>query len=181
MRRLLIVDRDGVINQESPSFIKHPNEWVPLPGSLRALGQATQAGFDIFVASNQSGLARRHLGVDDLNHIHTRLLHEAAPFGARIEAFFFCPHGPNEGCHCRKPQPGLLLAIGARSGLPLVNGVMIGDRASDLAAARAANIKPVLVLTGHGQATAKALREEARCPTFADLASAVQALVSGAL
>ena len=181
MRRLLIVDRDGVINEESPTFIKHPNEWIPLPGSLRALGQATQAGFDIFVASNQSGLARRLLELEDLNRIHTRLLHEAAQFGARIEAFFFCPHGPHEGCHCRKPQPGLMRSIGARSGLPLVNGVLIGDRATDIAAARAANMRPVLVLTGHGQATAKALREDARCPTFADLASAIQALCAGSL
>ncbi len=173
---MLIVDRDGVINEESPHFIKHPDEWVALPGSLSALGAATQAGFRIFVVSNQSGLARRLFSIDDLHHIHDKLRREAAHHGGIIEAFFFCPHGPDDGCVCRKPRPGLLNAVLSRSGLSRENAVMIGDRESDLLAARAAGIQPLMVLTGHGAATAARLGTKIACPVAVDLAAAVAAL-----
>jgi D-glycero-D-manno-heptose 1,7-bisphosphate phosphatase len=174
--RLLIVDRDGVINKESPRFIKHPDEWVALPGSLPALGAATRAGFRIFVVSNQSGLARKLFTIEALHHIHQKLRQELAHFGGVIDAFFFCPHGPDDGCACRKPRPGLLQAVVARSGLPLESAVMIGDRETDLQAARAASIAPMLVLTGHGAKTAALLGAPAPCPIYADLAAAVAAL-----
>ncbi len=175
-QRLLILDRDGVINEDSPDFIKHPDEWLPLPGSLRALGAATQAGFRICIVSNQSGLARGLFSIEDLHRIHHKLLQEALHHGAVVDGFFFCPHGPRQGCECRKPQPGLLHAAAARSGLDLANAVMIGDRASDLAAAEAAGTRSMLVLTGHGAATAAALPTESTVTVFADLAAAVHAL-----
>lgn len=179
--RLLILDRDGVINEDSPEFIKHPDEWHPIPGSLRALGMATRAGFRICIVSNQSGLARGLFSIEELHRIHHKLQQEALLLGAVIDGFFFCPHGPRHGCNCRKPQPGLLFAAAERSGLDLSAAVMIGDRESDLAAAKAAGARPVLVQTGHGASTLRALRTDWQVPVFEDLSAAVQALCSGEL
>lgn len=175
-QRLLILDRDGVINEDSPEFIKSPEEWLPLPGSLRALGAATQAGFRICIVTNQSGLARGLLSIEDLHRIHHRLLQEALHHGAVLDGFFFCPHGPRQGCDCRKPLPGLLYAAAARSGLELATAVMIGDRASDLAAAAAAGVRAMLVRTGHGAATAETLPADSGVGVFPDLAAAIHAL-----
>ena len=181
MQRLLIVDRDGVINEESATFIKRPSEWIPMPGSLAALGAATRAGYRIFVVSNQSGLARGLFDIEDLHRIHARLLAEASLHGGVIEGFLYCPHAPDDGCDCRKPQPGLVRAALTRSGLSATEAVMIGDRRSDLDAARAGGVKPVLVMTGHGSATAATLTPAMRCPIFADLAHAVAALGRGVI
>lgn len=175
-QRLLILDRDGVINEDSPDFIKHPDEWLPVPGSLRALGAATRAGFTICIVSNQSGLARGLFSIDVLHRIHRRLLQEAMHHGAVVDGFFFCPHGPRQGCECRKPQPGLLHAAAARSGLELAHAVMIGDRGSDLAAAEAAGVRAMLVRTGHGAATAATLPPESAVAVFEDLSAAIHAL-----
>jgi len=174
--RLLIVDRDGVINEDSPNFIKGPDEWVPIPGSLHALGLAHQHGFLIHVVTNQSGIARGLLGIDDLHRIHRRLRQESQAHGGDVDAFFFCPHGPRQGCTCRKPQPGLVLASLARSGISAGNAVMIGDRMSDLEAARAAGVRPLLVRTGHGRATTERLSPGETVHVFDDLAAAVRAL-----
>lgn len=174
--RLLLLDRDGVINEDSADFIKSPREWFPIPGSLHALGLARQHGYRILVVSNQSGLARGLFGLEDLHRIHTRLRQEAQALGGDVDGFLFCPHGPRQGCDCRKPQPGLLLAALMRSGTAAADAVMIGDRASDLAAARAAGVRPLLVLTGHGRATAAAQAPSDRVETFDDLAAAVRAL-----
>jgi len=176
--RLLIVDRDGVINEDSDAFIKDPEEWRPISGSLAALGEATAAGFRIFVVSNQSGLARGLFKPEQLHRIHHRLLREAQTHGAAIEAFLFCPHGPRENCACRKPKPGMLQTLAARSGLALSGSIMVGDRASDIDAARAAGATPWLVRTGHGDANA-AYAQQLGVPVFADLASAVRALCRG--
>lgn len=178
--RLLILDRDGVINQDSPDFIKGPQEWLPLPGSLRALGTATHAGFRISIVSNQSGLARGLFKIEDLHRVHRRLVHEADLYGGVIDAFFFCPHGPREGCDCRKPRPGLVRAAAARSGLGLQEAVMIGDRASDIEAARAAGVRAILVRTGHGNEAAETLRNMTGLCVYPDLANAVNALCTGA-
>lgn len=174
--RLLIVDRDGVINEESADFIKTPDEWVPIPGSLQALGLAHQHGFLIHVVTNQSGIARGLLGIADLHRIHRRLRLESQTHGGDVEAFFFCPHGPRQGCACRKPQPGMVLASLARSGISAANAVMIGDRLSDLDAARAAGVRPLLVKTGHGRETAAGLSSNDGVRVFEDLAAAVRAL-----
>jgi D-glycero-D-manno-heptose 1,7-bisphosphate phosphatase len=174
--RLLIVDRDGVINEDSPNFIKGPDEWVPIPGSLHALGLAHQHGFLIHVVTNQSGIARGLLGIDDLHRIHRRLRQESQAHGGDVDAFFFCPHGPRQGCACRKPQPGMVLASLARSGISPAHAVMIGDRMSDLQAAQAAGVRPILVRTGHGHATAESLSPDGIVNVFEDLAAAVRAL-----
>ncbi len=174
--RLLIVDRDGVINEDSPGFIKAPQEWIPLPGSLHALGVATRAGFKISIVSNQSGLARGLFKIEDLHRIHARLLREVAQHGGIIDAIFYCPHGPQDRCGCRKPQPGMVRAAAARSGLALADAVMIGDRESDVTAARAAGVLPVLVCTGHGAQAAKLIRREDDLCVYPDLAYAINAL-----
>jgi len=176
MSRLLLVDRDGVINEESASFIKHPDEWIPLPGSLAALGAATRAGWRVFVISNQPGLARGLFDIEALHAIHARLLTEASIHGAVIEGFFFCPHGSEDHCECRKPKPGLVNAILSRSGGSNIDAVLIGDRRGDLDAARAGGVEPILVMTGHGAATAATLAPDMICPIYTNLAAAVAAL-----
>jgi D-glycero-D-manno-heptose 1,7-bisphosphate phosphatase len=135
--RLLIVDRDGVINEESAEFIKTPEEWRPLPGSIEALAAASQMGFRIFIVSNQSGIARGLIEISQLQRIHTKLINEVQRLGGRIDAILFCPHGPDEGCRCRKPRPGMLESIALRTGAPLNEAIFVGDRLSDLEAARA--------------------------------------------
>lgn len=174
--RLLILDRDGVINEDSPHFIKSPDEWIPVPGSLRAIGTATKAGFRIAVVTNQSGLGRGLFSVEDLHRIHARLLHEAEQHGGVIDAFFFCPHTPQDRCDCRKPRAGMVRAAAARSRLALQDAVMIGDRDSDIAAARAAGVLPILVRTGHGAQTAAELGAAEDLCIYPDLAYAVDAL-----
>jgi D-glycero-D-manno-heptose 1,7-bisphosphate phosphatase len=178
--RLLVIDRDGVLNAESPHFIKHPDEWIPLPGSMRALGVASHAGFRIFIVSNQSGLARGLFSIDDLHRIHHKLRTEAALHGGVIDAFFFCPHGPEDDCTCRKPLPGLLQAVLQRSGLAAASAIMIGDRESDVQAAQAAGIPMMLVRTGHGAATAERWGAAPPCPVVNDLAAAISLLCAEA-
>lgn len=174
--RVLIVDRDGVINEDSPDFIKTPEEWRPLPGSLEALAMATQLGFTVFVVSNQSGLARGIVEVDQLQRIHTRLVTEVARCGGRIDAILYCPHGPDDGCHCRKPRPGLLECIAERTGASLQDAIFVGDRLSDLQAARAVGARAVLVETGHGRETAAKLPAHERLAVYPDLAAVVNRL-----
>lgn len=174
--RLLIVDRDGVINEESAEFIKGPDEWRPLPGSIEALAAATQMGFNIFVVSNQSGLARGLLNIEQLNRIHTRMLSEVKRSGGRIDAILFCPHGPDDDCRCRKPRPGLLEAIAERTGASLLDAIFVGDRLSDLEAARAVGARAVLVETGHGHATLSKLPAHERLAVYPNLAAVVNRL-----
>ncbi|MBI4695082.1 MAG: D-glycero-beta-D-manno-heptose 1,7-bisphosphate 7-phosphatase [Gammaproteobacteria bacterium] len=178
--RLLILDRDGVINAESPQFIKSAEEWIPIPGSLRAICRATQAGFRIFVVSNQSGLARGKLDIEELNGIHRVLNQEVQHAGGRIEGIFFCPHAPEADCRCRKPKTALLEAIAARTGADLRSAVFIGDRASDMEAALAVGARPILVRTGHGGEYADTYAGESRVTVCADLAAAVTLLMEEA-
>jgi len=174
--RLLIVDRDGVINEDSPEFIKTPAEWHPIPGSIEALATATQMGFSIFVVSNQSGIARGIVDIEQLHQIHARLLAEVQRCGGRIDAILFCPHGPDDDCHCRKPRPGLLEAIATRTGASLRDAIFVGDRQSDLDAARAVGARAVLVETGHGRATLAKLPAHDRLTVYPDLAAVVNRL-----
>lgn len=178
--RLLILDRDGVINVESPHFIKNADEWIPIPGSLRAICRATQAGYRIFVVSNQSGLARGKLDIEELNAIHRVLSQEVQQAGGRIEGIFFCPHAPEADCNCRKPKTALLEAIAARTGADLRDAVFIGDRASDIEAALAIGARPILVRTGHGAEYAPRFAAEPRVTICADLAAAVTLLTENA-
>jgi D-glycero-D-manno-heptose 1,7-bisphosphate phosphatase len=176
--RLIVLDRDGVINEDSPSYIRSPAEIRPIEGSLRAIARLTQAGWHVAVATNQSGLARGFFSVDTLNRMHAVLVSGAAAVGGRIECFAFCPHGPDEGCGCRKPAPGLLLMLARRYAVPTSSVVFVGDSRRDLQAARAVGAQPILVRTGNGAATEAALPEALRdVPVFIDLAAVVEALL----
>lgn len=174
--KTLLLDRDGVINEDSDAFIRSPDDWRPLAGSLEAIVRAQHAGHRIIVISNQSGLARRLLGIAELNAIHARMQSELARLGGRVDAFFFCPHGPRDGCDCRKPEPGMLTALAARLGISLAGVPFVGDRATDAEAARRAGALPILVRTGHKPLPPA----EADTATFDDLAAAVDALIATA-
>lgn len=171
--RILLLDRDGVINHDSSDYIRSAAEWRPLPGSLQAIAQAQRAGFRVIVISNQSGLARGLFTIRDLNGIHRRLQDELERVGGRIDAFFFCPHAPDEGCDCRKPGPGMLHALAERLGIGLEHTPFIGDRITDAVAAKTAGARPLLVRTGPGQLPAEAAGIE----IYDDLAAAVAALI----
>jgi D-glycero-D-manno-heptose 1,7-bisphosphate phosphatase len=174
--KLVILDRDGTINEDSDDFVKSPGEWRPLKGSLEAIARLTQADYRVVVATNQSGIARGLLDTRTLFAIHDALLRALAQLGGRIDAFFFCPHAPDAGCPCRKPQPGMLLEVARRFNVALDGVYMVGDSLRDLQAAAAAGARPVLVLTGKGTKT----RDEGALPpgtkVFADLAAFVRHL-----
>lgn len=150
---LVFLDRDGVINQESETYIKHPDEWVPIPGSLEAIARATRAGCHLVVVTNQSGLARGLFDLDTLHAIHGRMVEALRQVGGRLDAIAFCPHHPDAGCTCRKPQPGLLEAVGMRLNVPLAKAWVVGDRPADLEAAAAVGARRILVRTGYGLGT----------------------------
>jgi len=169
--KLVILDRDGTINHDSDDYIKSPEEWRPIEGSLEAIARLTQAGYRVVVATNQSGLARGLFDTRTLFAIHDLLQRAAGQVGGRIDAFFFCPHAPEAACECRKPQPGMLLEAARRFNVALEEVTMVGDARRDLEAAAAAGAKPVLVLTGQGRKT----RDEGGLPpgteVFSDLAA----------
>jgi len=174
---LIILDRDGVINQDSDAFIKSPGEWVPIPGSLEAIGRLTRAGWAIAVASNQSGIARGLMDESALRAIHEKMLRAVAEAGGRIDLLRYCPHGPDDGCDCRKPRPGLYLEISATLGMSLSGAPVIGDSLRDLRAAEAVGARPILVLTGKGQKSRAQLGPGSVIPVYPDLAAAVNALL----
>ncbi|MCS6787607.1 MAG: D-glycero-beta-D-manno-heptose 1,7-bisphosphate 7-phosphatase [Thiobacillaceae bacterium] len=178
--KLVILDRDGVINYDSDQFIKTPEEWRPIPGSLEAIACLNQAGFRVVVASNQSGVGRGLLDMAALNAIHSKMHAQLARLGGRIDAVFFCPHAADSRCACRKPRPGLLVEIALRYHVDLRGVPVIGDSLRDLQAAQAAGARPVLVRTGKGMKTLGegGLPEGTR--VFGDLAEAVQALLAEA-
>jgi len=151
--KLVILDRDGTINQDSDNYIKSPLEWKPVPGSLEAIARLTQGGWRCVVATNQSGIARGLFDMATLNAIHAEMHRAVNQGGGRIEAIFFCPHAADSNCECRKPKPGLLREIGQRLDVDLASVPMIGDSLRDLQAAATAGCKPWLVLTGKGRKT----------------------------
>ncbi|WP_035055919.1 D-glycero-beta-D-manno-heptose 1,7-bisphosphate 7-phosphatase [Andreprevotia chitinilytica] len=151
--KLLILDRDGVINEDRDDFVKSPDEWSPIPGSLEAIGELTRAGWIVVVATNQSGVGRGLFDVDTLNRIHAKMHRAAQEFGGHIDAVFFCPHKPDAGCDCRKPLPGMIHDIAKRFHADLQGTWMVGDSLRDLQAFAAAGGRPALVLTGNGSQT----------------------------
>ena len=151
--KLIILDRDGVINHDSDAYIKSPEEWRALPGSLEALARMSQAGYRVVVATNQAGVARGLFDLATLGAIHTKMHQAVIQAGGRIEAIFFCPHSPDAGCDCRKPKPGMLIEILKRFKVAPRDVFVVGDSLRDLTAAEAAGCVPVLVLTGKGKAT----------------------------
>lgn len=151
--RFVILDRDGVVNLDSDQFIKTPDEWVPIPGSLEAIATLNQAGFRVVIASNQSGIGRGLFEMSALNAMHEKMYKALANFGGRVEAVFFCPHTAADGCDCRKPKPGMFEQIGERFGIELRAVPVVGDSLRDLEAGVAVGCLPHLVLTGKGTKT----------------------------
>ena len=152
--KLVILDRDGTINEDSDHFVKSPDEWIPLPGALQAIARLSQMGWQVVVATNQSGLGRGLFDIVALNAMHEKMKQLLAVEGGRIEAVFFCPHVASDMCHCRKPLPGLFEQIGERFRADLRDVPAVGDSLRDLQAAAAAGAQPHLVRTGKGQQTA---------------------------
>ncbi len=150
--KLVILDRDGTVNEDSPDYVKSPEEWMPMPGALEAIARLNHAGWHVVIASNQSGLGRGLFDVSTLNAMHAKMHALLAAVGGRIDAVFYCPHTSEDACHCRKPEPGLLEQIGERYGVDLRDVPMVGDSARDVLAAVAAGCEPHLVLTGKGAA-----------------------------
>lgn len=177
--KLIILDRDGVINQDSDAYIKSADEWIPIKGSLEAIARLNHGGCTVVVVSNQSGIARGYFGIDALTAMHQKMDEMLSKLGGQVDAVFYCPHGPEDACVCRKPKPGMLLDVGQRYNVPLNDVVFIGDSISDITAARNANAKSMLVRTGKGAKAEKILLAEGRnsTPVFNDLASAVDALL----
>ncbi|MDR2195940.1 MAG: D-glycero-beta-D-manno-heptose 1,7-bisphosphate 7-phosphatase [Gallionellaceae bacterium] len=175
--KLIILDRDGVINRDSDMFIKSPDEWQPIPGSLEAIMRLYQADYRVVVATNQSGVGRGLFDMHTLNAIHDKMTKAVAYAGGRIDAIFFCPHAADAHCHCRKPKTGMLEAIAARYNVDLHGVPAVGDSLRDLTSAAKMGAQPMLVLTGKGARTqvAGGLPEGTR--TYPDLAAAVAALV----
>lgn len=176
--KLVILDRDGVINYDSDHYIKSPDEWTPLPGSLAAIALLNQNGWRTAVATNQSGIARGLFDMHALNAMHTKMHKALATVGGRIDAVFFCPHLPEDDCDCRKPKPGLFLRIAERFDVPMRGVPMIGDSHRDLEAGAAAGCLPILVKTGKGEATLARGDLPAGTLVFDDLAAAARHLVS---
>jgi D-glycero-D-manno-heptose 1,7-bisphosphate phosphatase len=179
--KIVILDRDGVINEESADFIKSVAEWQPIPGSLEAIARLCHAGYRIYVASNQSGIGRGLLDYDALFAIHDRLQRALADLGGRIDAIAYAPEHPDQASDMRKPKPGMLLDIGRRLGVSLEKVHAVGDSMRDIEAARAAKCKPVLVRTGNGRKTEQALgQDRGDVAVYDDLAAFASALIATA-
>ena len=175
--KLVILDRDGVINFDSDHFIKSPAEWKPIPGSLEAIARLTQAGYRVVVASNQSGIDRGLFDMDTLNAIHDKMHRAVRAAGGRIDAIFYCPHSSDSKCNCRKPKAGMFERIAGCFNTDLANAYAVGDSLRDLQAAVAAGARPVLVLSGKGRNTQKENQIPEGTLVFDDLAATVEYLL----
>lgn len=175
---LVILDRDGVINHDSPDYIKSPEEWVPIDGSLEAIARLHHAGIRVVVATNQSAVGRKLMDMDALNRIHERMHRQLAEVGGVVEAIFFCPHSPSANCVCRKPGTGMLDAIGERLRVDLEGVPMVGDSERDLVAARKVGARPMLVRTGKGAETLANAPSPWSLETFDNLAAAADSIIA---
>ncbi|MQR01838.1 D-glycero-beta-D-manno-heptose 1,7-bisphosphate 7-phosphatase [Glaciimonas soli] len=184
--KLIILDRDGVINQDSDAFIKSPAEWIPIKGSLEAIARLNQADYRVVVATNQSGIARRFFDIQTLNAIHQKMHTAAQLVGAEIDAVFFCPHAADDHCDCRKPKPGMFHDIAKRFDVNLrassatnsaIGVPVVGDSLRDLQAGFVAGCTPFLVLTGKGEKTLEKGGLPPGTKVFADLAAVVDFLL----
>ncbi|MDO8813269.1 MAG: D-glycero-beta-D-manno-heptose 1,7-bisphosphate 7-phosphatase [Gallionella sp.] len=176
--KLIILDRDGVINYDSDQFIKSPEEWKPIPGSLEAIARLNQADYRVVVATNQSGIGRGLFDMAMLNAIHNKMHKACALAGAHIDAVFFCPHIDENDCHCRKPKSGMLEEIAACYSLKNLDGVpAVGDSLRDLQSAATLGARPYLVLTGKGSKAQAAGGLPEGTQVFADLAAVVVKLI----
>ncbi len=178
---LIILDRDGVINEDSDDFIKSPEEWIPIPGSPEAIARLNQAGYHVVVSTNQSGIGRQLFPVETLAQIHKKMHQTLQQTGASVDAIFFCPHLPTDECECRKPKSGMLHDIRERLGQDLEKRYVVGDSLRDLQSAQQVDAQPILVKTGKGQKTQEEHKEVRNIPTFDDLSSFVDALLDDKL
>lgn len=173
--KLILLDRDGVINYDSEEYIKSPEEWIPIPGSLEAIAAFTAHQIPVAIATNQSGVARGYYTLETLDKIHAKMHQLVEEKGGRIDYIAFCPHAPTDNCQCRKPKPGLLQACLAHWGLSPANIPMIGDSARDIEAAYSIGCLPILVKTGNGLKTlAKQPLLSQKVPVFDDLLAVAQ-------
>lgn len=184
---LVILDRDGVINHDSDDYIKSPDEWQPLPGSLEAIARLCRADYTVVVATNQAGVGRGLFSLEMLTRIHRKMASSIRDKGGRLDSIFFCPHSPADQCGCRKPKPGMLLEISDRLNIGLSGVPVVGDSLRDLEAAAAAGAMPVMVKTGRGQLTQEKLSQGelshtlGQTPVYADLAAFTDAVLDGNL
>lgn len=178
--KLVILDRDGVINFDSAQFIKSPDEWKPIPGSLNAIARLNQNGFRVVVATNQSGVGRDLFDMDTLNRIHQKMHKAAAEAGGRIDAIFYCPHTADSACDCRKPKPGMFRRISETLNIDLKGVPTVGDSLRDLQAGAAVGCQPMLVRTGKGTKTEADGNLPEGTLVFADLSAAVDHILTKA-
>jgi D-glycero-D-manno-heptose 1,7-bisphosphate phosphatase len=181
MKKLIILDRDGVINQDSPDYIKSIDEWIPIPESLEAIAALNKAGYQVAVATNQSGIGRGYYTVETLENIHQKMRDHLKLCNGHLDGIFFCPHNPIDHCTCRKPAPDLFHQIFNHFNLraPFNDIISIGDSLRDLEAAQKAGCTPLLVLTGNGEKTKQKLPSTLLdIPIYANLAAAVSALLA---
>lgn len=175
--KLVVLDRDGVINEDPGTPIAGPDDFVPLPGSLEAIGRLHQHGWHVAVATNQSAIGRGVLALDMLHAIHRRMHELVKEVGGRIDVVAFCPHKAADRCDCRKPAPGMLYSIASRLDVALTEVVMVGDSLRDVQAAMAVAARPMLVRTGKGQVTLDDNLGLEHIPAHDDLAACVDALL----
>ena len=177
-RKVIVLDRDGVINEDSADFIKSPAEFSPLPGSIQAIARLKQAGFTVVIATNQSGLGRGLFNNRALLDIHDKLIEMVEQAGGALAGIYVCPHKPEDGCDCRKPKPGLLLRVAADLEIDATECIVVGDSRRDLEAALAVGARAILVRTGNGRATEGGLASDAAVEVFDDLSAAAQHLTT---
>ena len=178
--KLIILDHNGVINECSETFIKTPDEWQPIPGSMEAIARLTHSGYRVVTATNQSGIGRGLLDMVTFNTINDKMYKAVAQAGGRIDSVFFCPHTGTDKCNCRKPKTGMFEEIMQRYGTDLKNVPVVGDALRDLQAADTVGALPVLLLTGKGKATLEQDTLPSRTLVFDDLSAAVDAIVGHA-
>lgn len=158
--KIIVLDRDGVINRDSDDYIKSPEEFIPISDSIDAIARLSSAGYKVVVATNQSGLARKYFDEEQLSDIHHLLCTMVEKVGGLIDGIFYCPHHPDEGCSCRKPRTGLLEQIENEFACELKGSYFVGDSLKDIEAARAFGCKPILVRTGKGLLTEKGFADK---------------------
>lgn len=182
-KQLVILDRDGVINRDSDEFIKSPSEWHPIKGSLEAMARLSQADYEIVVITNQSGIGRKLLSADQLGQIHGRMIEHLRQLGGQVQTILFCPHHPDDNCDCRKPKSGMYTELSERLGINFTGVFSVGDSVRDLQAAKAAGATPVLVKTGNGRKSLRAIQKQTELElentmVFDNLSSFVDALLA---
>lgn len=149
-KKLVLLDRDGVINFDSDNYIKHPDEWIPIPGSLEAISNLNKAGIRVCIITNQSGIGRHFFSLDTLKNIHLKMENLLKTMGGCVSRIYFCPHLPSDNCSCRKPKTGLLNTLESDFNISLNHVPFIGDSETDIQLAHKKNCLPILVKTGKG-------------------------------